>query len=83
MLRFDTPEPITARIDNNAGHVHLVASDRGDTVVNIQPHNESRSEDVRAAASVARQVGYSTPFALSSAFKRAYGVSPKAHRASG
>jgi AraC-like DNA-binding protein len=34
-------------------------------------------------ASVARQVGYSTPFALSSAFKRAYGVSPKAHRASG
>jgi AraC-like DNA-binding protein len=32
-------------------------------------------------ASVARQVGYSTPFALSSAFKRAYGVSPKTHRA--
>jgi AraC-like DNA-binding protein len=30
---------------------------------------------------VARQVGYSTPFALSSAFKRAYGVSPNAHRA--
>ena len=29
---------------------------------------------------VARQVGYSTPFALSSAFKRAYGVSPNAHR---
>jgi AraC-like DNA-binding protein len=32
-------------------------------------------------AAVARQVGYSTPFALSSAFKRAYGVSPNAHRA--
>lgn len=31
-------------------------------------------------ASVARQVGYSTPFALSSAFKRAYGVSPNTHR---
>jgi AraC-like DNA-binding protein len=30
---------------------------------------------------VARQVGYSTPFALSSAFKRVYGVSPNAHRA--
>jgi AraC-like DNA-binding protein len=29
---------------------------------------------------VARQVGYSTPFALSSAFKRAYGVSPNTHR---
>ena len=32
-------------------------------------------------ASVARQVGYSTPFALSTAFKRAYGVSPREHRA--
>ena len=30
---------------------------------------------------VARKVGYSTPFALSSAFKRAYGVSPNTHRA--
>jgi AraC-like DNA-binding protein len=32
-------------------------------------------------AAVARKVGYSTPFALSSAFKRAYGVSPNVHRA--
>ena len=31
-------------------------------------------------ASVARQVGYSTPFALSTAFKREYGVSPRDHR---
>ncbi|GFG53991.1 AraC family transcriptional regulator [Mycolicibacterium agri] len=39
-----------------------------------------RSSDATIAA-VAKQVGYSTPFALSSAFKRAYGVSPNAHRA--
>jgi AraC-like DNA-binding protein len=32
---------------------------------------------------VARQVGYSTPFALSSAFKRAYGASPNTYRATG
>lgn len=32
-------------------------------------------------AAVARRVGYSTPFALSSAFKRAYGVSPNTYRA--
>lgn len=32
-------------------------------------------------AAVARQVGYSTPFALSTAFKREYGVSPRDHRA--
>ncbi len=38
-----------------------------------------RSGDATIAA-VARQVGYSTPFALSSAFKRAYGVSPNTHR---
>jgi AraC-like DNA-binding protein len=30
---------------------------------------------------VARQVGYSSPFALSAAFKRVRGVSPKEHRA--
>lgn len=33
--------------------------------------------------SVARQVGYSTAFALSTAFKRHYGVSPKQHRVAG
>lgn len=30
---------------------------------------------------VAQQVGYGSPFALSTAFKRAYGISPAAHRA--
>lgn len=39
-----------------------------------------RSSEATIAA-VARRVGYSTPFALSSAFKRAYGVSPNTHRA--
>ena len=38
-----------------------------------------RSSKVTIAA-VAKQVGYGTPFALSSAFKRAYGVSPNTHR---
>jgi AraC-like DNA-binding protein len=31
-------------------------------------------------ATIAREVGYGTPFALSSAFKRAYGVSPNSYR---
>ena len=31
-------------------------------------------------AAIARQVGYGTPFSLSSAFKRAYGVSPQEYR---
>jgi AraC-like DNA-binding protein len=38
-----------------------------------------RQHDATIAA-VASQVGYSTPYALSTAFKRAYGVSPKQHR---
>ena len=38
-------------------------------------------EPTATLATVARQVGYSTPFALSTAFKRAYGVSPREHRA--
>jgi AraC-like DNA-binding protein len=33
-------------------------------------------------AAIAHRVGYGTPFALSSAFKRAYGQSPNAYRAS-
>lgn len=32
-------------------------------------------------AAIARRVGYSTPYALSTAFKRQYGVSPRDHRA--
>jgi AraC-like DNA-binding protein len=36
------------------------------------------TEDTVAA--IARQVGYGTAFALSTAFKRAYGVSPQEHR---
>jgi AraC-like DNA-binding protein len=31
-------------------------------------------------AAVARQVGYATPYALSTAFKRAHGVSPREYR---
>ena len=31
-------------------------------------------------AAVARRVGYATPFGLSAAFKRAYGISPQQHR---
>jgi AraC-like DNA-binding protein len=38
-----------------------------------------REQDSTIAA-VASQVGYGTPYALSTAFKRAYGVSPKQHR---
>jgi AraC-like DNA-binding protein len=38
-----------------------------------------REPDATLAA-VARQVGYSTPFALSTAFKRVHGISPQTHK---
>lgn len=38
-----------------------------------------RQPDTTVGA-VARQVGYSTPFALSTAFKRVHGISPQQHR---
>ncbi|MCM3923523.1 helix-turn-helix domain-containing protein [Frankia sp. AiPs1] len=34
-----------------------------------------------SVGSVARRVGYGSPFALSTAFRRHYGVSPRDHRA--
>lgn len=39
------------------------------------------SQDGATLERVARQVGYSTPFALSAAYKRRYGVSPRGQRA--
>jgi DUF4097 and DUF4098 domain-containing protein YvlB len=49
MPTFQTPEPIAVRIDAGGGSIHLVATDRTDTVVQVRPRDESRSSDVRAA----------------------------------
>jgi hypothetical protein len=48
MPTFATPEPITVSVDV-VGAVNLVASDRADTVVTVQPGDPSRSGDVKAA----------------------------------
>ncbi|OBF36763.1 hypothetical protein A5724_12960 [Mycobacterium sp. ACS1612] len=52
MPKFDTPQPITATVEISAGSVHLVASERADTVVEVRPRDESCSHDVRAAEQV-------------------------------
>jgi DUF4097 and DUF4098 domain-containing protein YvlB len=49
MPTFQTSGPIAVWIDAAAGSIHLVASDRTDTVVQVRPRDESRSADVRAA----------------------------------
>src|SRR5690349_8142397 len=52
MPTFATPQPITATVEISAGAVQLVASDRDDTVVEVRPRDESRSQDVKAAEQV-------------------------------
>jgi DUF4097 and DUF4098 domain-containing protein YvlB len=49
MPTFDTPEPISAAVELAVGDVRVTASDRGDTVVEVRPSDESREPDVRAA----------------------------------
>ena len=52
MPKFDTPQPITVTVEISAGSVRLVATDRDDTVVDVRPRDESRSNDVKAAEQV-------------------------------
>ncbi|WP_216214122.1 DUF4097 family beta strand repeat-containing protein [Amycolatopsis aidingensis] len=52
MPTFDTPEPISVRIELAVGHVRMVASDRADTVVEVRPSDESDESDVQAARQV-------------------------------
>jgi DUF4097 and DUF4098 domain-containing protein YvlB len=49
MPTFDTPGPISARIEVAAGSVRVRASDRHDTVVTVSPRNPRSSADVTAA----------------------------------
>jgi hypothetical protein len=49
MPTFATPEPIAVRIEAVEGSIRLVASDREDTVVQVQPRDFSREADVWAA----------------------------------
>jgi hypothetical protein len=50
MPTFATPEAISATVDVIAGDVRIIASDRTDTVVEIQPSNPNKKQDVSAAA---------------------------------
>ncbi|MGY1669705.1 DUF4097 family beta strand repeat-containing protein [Geodermatophilus sp. SYSU D00710] len=49
MPTFDTPDPITARIDVAAGSVRVRATDEPVTVVDVRPHDDRSSADVQAA----------------------------------
>jgi DUF4097 and DUF4098 domain-containing protein YvlB len=49
MTTFDTPSPVSIRLDVSGGSVRVVGSPRTDTVVSVRPGNERRSADVQAA----------------------------------
>ena len=49
MPTFDTPSPISIRLDVSGGSVRVVASDRTDTVVRVRGSNERKAADVQAA----------------------------------
>jgi DUF4097 and DUF4098 domain-containing protein YvlB len=47
---FATPEPITATIDVSLADVRIVAGDRAETTVEVEPADPADTEDVKAAA---------------------------------
>lgn len=49
MPSFETPEPIAVAIDIPLGSVHLITSDRPDTVVTVNPSDPTRPRDVEVA----------------------------------
>jgi DUF4097 and DUF4098 domain-containing protein YvlB len=49
MQTFETPEPISVSLDLGVGDVVLAASDRDDTVVEVEPSDPTRSRDMAAA----------------------------------
>ncbi|GLF99149.1 DUF4097 family beta strand repeat-containing protein [Streptomyces yaizuensis] len=50
MTTFDTPDPISVRIELATGDIHLTAGPRTDTVVEVRPSDGSSAADVKAAA---------------------------------
>ena len=47
---FATPEPITATLDVSMADIRIVAGDRTETTVEVQPADPGDTEDVKAAA---------------------------------
>ena len=50
MQTFETTHPIALTIELSHGAVHLIATERADTVVSVNPREADRADDVEAAA---------------------------------
>jgi DUF4097 and DUF4098 domain-containing protein YvlB len=53
MPTFETNQPIVLSIEISHGAVHVIASDRTDTVVAVNPSDRNRPEDMEAAEKIA------------------------------
>ena len=53
MPTFETTQPIALSIEISQGTVHVIASDRSDTVVAVNPSDRDRPADVEAAERIA------------------------------
>jgi hypothetical protein len=49
MPTFDTPKPISLTVELGVGDLRIVASDRADTVVDVEPSDPAKPSDVTAA----------------------------------
>lgn len=52
MPAFETPEPIAVTLEIAVGDVHITATDRADTLVEIGPSNKDDESDVKAAQQI-------------------------------
>ncbi|MFC4852104.1 DUF4097 family beta strand repeat-containing protein [Actinophytocola glycyrrhizae] len=49
MPSYATPEPIVANLEPVVGNVHVIASDRTETTVEVRPSNAGDASDIKAA----------------------------------
>ncbi|KAA9165571.1 DUF4097 domain-containing protein [Amycolatopsis acidicola] len=52
MPTFETPAPIAVTVELGVGYLHVTATDRTDTVVEVRPTQEGDESDVKAAKQV-------------------------------
>ena len=62
MPTFETNQPIVLSIEMSQGAVHVIASDRTDTVVAVNPSDRDRPEDVEAAGETVVDLANGTLF---------------------
>ena len=80
MTIFQTPDPISVSLEFGVGDIRLVASDLGETVVEVKPTDPAKDGDVNAAKQT--QVEYASGALLVRGPKNRRQWTPRGGRAS-